>query len=510
MSITSRAVPMLSDRDALLSAIRANPEEDTPRLMFADWLDENGDPNRAEFIRLQCELAQLADDGSDSQAVYEFLRDRDFVTRPSADWPRIDGGIHRRIALATRNNDLVMQFGRDWLPKLPKRYHVAWDGFHRGFPYRVSLDRAKKLAEIAPRLRTATPGTTLDSSEFSPEFVGRVADAGLMGWVNGLILRGACGLGLRAWGHHPEARAVTSLRVTSYDSGNTEEVIAALADSDHWAGLRELDLSESYIEADVAETLFGIRHLRSLRRLRVGGYGGNGAWTAETLRVFAAASFDSLVTLQLNRCGMEDDATEVLAACPHLKTLRTLDLDANQIAGPGVTALLTSPHLVNVAFLGLHGNPGTRLDADRLAAASPGGLRMFHGHGCRFRVADVRALAHCPRLHTLWYLDLDANNLGTTAVRELIRGFQDFCPPIIWMTHNRIDDRGAELLAKWKASQALDVLHLRYNSITDAGIRAILASPYLANLEGLGVDTEDFELLDRLRRRFRHFDQRYS
>ena len=30
---------MLSDRDALLAAIRANPEEDTPRLMFADWLD---------------------------------------------------------------------------------------------------------------------------------------------------------------------------------------------------------------------------------------------------------------------------------------------------------------------------------------------------------------------------------------------------------------------------------------------------------------------------------------
>src|SRR5687768_2731314 len=106
---------MLSDRDALLAAIRANPEEDPPRLVFADWLDENGDPGRAEFVRLQCELSRLTDDGSDSQAVYEFLRDRDWVTRPAADWTRIDEGIHRRVAITTRIEDLLLNHGRDWL-----------------------------------------------------------------------------------------------------------------------------------------------------------------------------------------------------------------------------------------------------------------------------------------------------------------------------------------------------------------------------------------------------------
>src|SRR5207247_2362789 len=30
------------------------PEDNTPRLVLADWLEENGDPDRAEFIRLQC------------------------------------------------------------------------------------------------------------------------------------------------------------------------------------------------------------------------------------------------------------------------------------------------------------------------------------------------------------------------------------------------------------------------------------------------------------------------
>ena len=48
----------MSDEDALLAAIAAHPDEDTPRLMYADWLDEHGQPVRAEFIRVQIELAR--------------------------------------------------------------------------------------------------------------------------------------------------------------------------------------------------------------------------------------------------------------------------------------------------------------------------------------------------------------------------------------------------------------------------------------------------------------------
>jgi len=45
----------------LMSAILANPDEDTPRLAFADWLDEHGDAHdrtRASFIRLQIDHAK--------------------------------------------------------------------------------------------------------------------------------------------------------------------------------------------------------------------------------------------------------------------------------------------------------------------------------------------------------------------------------------------------------------------------------------------------------------------
>src|SRR5215217_5840813 len=51
----------MSDAAALLAAIRAAPDDDAPRLVYADWLDEHGQPERAEFIRLQCERARPDD-----------------------------------------------------------------------------------------------------------------------------------------------------------------------------------------------------------------------------------------------------------------------------------------------------------------------------------------------------------------------------------------------------------------------------------------------------------------
>ena len=43
-----------TEEAALLAAIASNPEDDTPRLVYADWSDENGkkvDRDRAELIR---------------------------------------------------------------------------------------------------------------------------------------------------------------------------------------------------------------------------------------------------------------------------------------------------------------------------------------------------------------------------------------------------------------------------------------------------------------------------
>ena len=45
------------DREPFLKAIFANPADDLPRLVFADYLEEHGDGEWAELIRLECDLA---------------------------------------------------------------------------------------------------------------------------------------------------------------------------------------------------------------------------------------------------------------------------------------------------------------------------------------------------------------------------------------------------------------------------------------------------------------------
>jgi|SRR5579883_697815 len=65
----------MSDESALLAAIFAYPDEDTPRLIYADWLEEHGQPERAEFIRLQITLTSeytTADDNRHDKLEEEY------------------------------------------------------------------------------------------------------------------------------------------------------------------------------------------------------------------------------------------------------------------------------------------------------------------------------------------------------------------------------------------------------------------------------------------------------
>src|SRR5437764_311627 len=57
----------MDDRLALVAAAVASPEDDTPRLVLADWLDEHGDAHdraRAEHIRVQVEADHLPNDSA--------------------------------------------------------------------------------------------------------------------------------------------------------------------------------------------------------------------------------------------------------------------------------------------------------------------------------------------------------------------------------------------------------------------------------------------------------------
>ena len=67
-----------------LKALLADPEDDTLRLAMADWLDENDQPARAEFVRVQIELARGVPDRA--RLRYLELRQRDLMIAHDTEW----------------------------------------------------------------------------------------------------------------------------------------------------------------------------------------------------------------------------------------------------------------------------------------------------------------------------------------------------------------------------------------------------------------------------------------
>jgi uncharacterized protein (TIGR02996 family) len=74
----------MSTEDALLAAVRSAPDDDLPRLVYADWLEENGDADRAEFIRVQIEQARLRQ--PDTRLHPPVGREQELLERNAARW----------------------------------------------------------------------------------------------------------------------------------------------------------------------------------------------------------------------------------------------------------------------------------------------------------------------------------------------------------------------------------------------------------------------------------------
>src|SRR5262245_21521019 len=102
MMATRRAYT--TEEVGLLEAAHTAPRDDAPRLIYADWLEDHGRPERAEFIRLQCARAA-------SVGVPEFLRG---------------------TGLSDRERDLARRHGRSWAAPIARGTRLL--AFLRGFP----------------------------------------------------------------------------------------------------------------------------------------------------------------------------------------------------------------------------------------------------------------------------------------------------------------------------------------------------------------------------------------
>lgn len=148
----------MSDESALLAAIAANPDDDTARLAYADWLDENDRAEQAEFIRVQVAIANGEHDHERGwhknyhELPYEpnrewcpFCRERELLAHADA-W--------RTGVLAEQENWADKRGNRD----VGAPYWVAIGSWERGFPAVVSLPLALLMRPgFAARLLRQTP-----------------------------------------------------------------------------------------------------------------------------------------------------------------------------------------------------------------------------------------------------------------------------------------------------------------------------------------------------------------
>ncbi|MCA9179714.1 MAG: TIGR02996 domain-containing protein [Planctomycetales bacterium] len=111
----------------LLNAVLANRQASEPRQVYADWLDEIGDP-RGAVLRLHDWLRQLAPDATAHEPEVTRLRqlvDSLLESNPSvADWLHDLRVFHRPVVMSS---DLQSE------PRLIVRYYADWAGPCRQF-----------------------------------------------------------------------------------------------------------------------------------------------------------------------------------------------------------------------------------------------------------------------------------------------------------------------------------------------------------------------------------------
>lgn len=73
----------MNDDVAFVDEIRRHPDDVVPRLIYADYLEETGNP-RGEFIRIQCQVEELA--AGDPQRAELFNRERELLDRHGDEW----------------------------------------------------------------------------------------------------------------------------------------------------------------------------------------------------------------------------------------------------------------------------------------------------------------------------------------------------------------------------------------------------------------------------------------
>jgi uncharacterized protein (TIGR02996 family) len=429
-------------RQAFLQSIAETPDDDAPRLIFADWLDEQGDHDRAEFIRLQCRLAwQPVPDTEDRLRVYDLL----------------DANEHT------------------WLEDFPEADEVRARLFERGFVSWADVDSLEAFRRHAAALRQ-TPARKIRVSQDQ--------DGSLpANWPEWTECEGIAGLAFCIWPFGPDQTAILAasphaaglreLAITYSDFDS--DSLAILASSPHLGSLTHLDLTNHLVSADGIRALARSSTLQSLRTLDLSHDplvppNGNRFNAEAVMALSQAPNLRGLTCLRLCPYELTAKASEALAGSPHLVRLRSLSLACGDHFAPEILPLLGSPLLAGLE----------RLDLQEVCLTAE----------------DVAALVGSPRPVNLRSLALRVDRCGAAGIEELLGS--------AWATGlreleledapGRAGSRGQLLGLALAAADSLAGLHeldLIHIHVGDDDLAALARSPHLSRLASVKLGNTD-------------------
>lgn len=341
----------------LIADIREAPEDLGLRRIHADWLEENGEPHRATFVRLQLDRQSLPRGSGEELALRQ--QAQNLLNDHWEEWTK-----PFRVIMGRMPGPVAQQFTR------PDRALGAFPfGLLEALHVEASvlMQRGEELFELAPLRRLdlynpAGAGTSLgtcrhlrwvETLAVTDRYIGPVDLASMEGlarsphlgrlrelWLphGNLGDRGALALGRAAW--LPQIRSLSLS-----DNGLSIDGIVHLASGE---GLRFLVLDLSLNEV-------GSQGLASLTE---------------------SGALDEVRDLRLIDCRIGDEGVRALAGRWSLTGPESLYLRDNAISDEGARALAEAPWIERVRFLDLADNRVGPAGRDCLVQACCTGTRV--------------------------------------------------------------------------------------------------------------------------------------
>ncbi len=412
---------MTTSEFALLEAIAADPENDVPRLVYADWLDQSSSSAaqaQAEFIRLQVRLARLEKGSPEARLANENL-------------------LH---ALHQQEQELLETYKEQWLG--PLSGVTAMDAvpercFSRGLVERATLTVAElfehqhELGRRFPALRDLTLRH---------------------GWAAQLAQLGQCPLLAQLETLVLDARQDHQFDRLAFETPEAQ----LLARSQFLSRLRRLTLGWTHVGRVGGIALANSAGLPQLEELCVleDTFGGS------LVDILAhATGFPALAKLVLSHNQIVLDDIPLLVSSPLMRQIRELHLPGQSLGVRGLQILLEAGELEQLRYLGLGEN--------------------------RLTPPAVELLASSRRLAGLQGLDLSDNPVDDSSVKALLaspamEGLQELS-----LARTDVTEEGVLTLAASPKSASLVRLDLRYTSLGDAAVEALCTSENLRQLRDL-------------------------